>query len=253
MALLPCHRTSTRLVGVVLALAIATAPASGAAALAPATAVADADDDAPLDTEDAAVPDEQAPPDDDEPTALADEDASVADATADADGDESGTTDDDGDSDDGDEIDTTDDGDAADGDDVADDDAPAEEPLPKLSRMQTAGWWTLFAGFAVGTTAGVFAGLAERQEDRAVRLATLFDAETGAQPLYADEQDEYEKILDRGRAYQRAAIGLAVVTGLTVAAAVTLFSVDASRRRGKGRTARRWQLRPTAGGWQVRF
>jgi hypothetical protein len=139
--------------------------------------------------------------------------------------------------------------------------APAPEPEPEsdvappLSRLQTAGWWTLFGGFAIGTTAGVFAGLAERQEDRALRLATLFDATTGKQPVYADEQDDYERYLRRGRAYQRTAIGLAAVTGATVVAAIVLFAVDASRRRTpRGTTARRRvRMAPRAGGWEVRF
>ena len=249
---LACHPTR-RVVGAALALAVAVAPASGAAASGPAP---EAGEDATADEPDAdgaqTRPTEPDAADDADPSTVGDDEVDdvVDDEVADDE-----VVDDEVVDDDADDADAATDDVATDDDETIapDDDVSADEALPKLSRMQTAGWWTLFAGFAVGTTAGVFAGLSERQEDRAVRLATLFDAETGAQPLYADEQAEYEKILDRGRAYQRTAIGLAVVTGVTVAAAVTLFSIDASRRRGKGRTARRWQLRPTAGGWQVRF
>jgi hypothetical protein len=142
-------------------------------------------------------------------------------------------------------------------DDVFDVAPDAEAGPPPLTRLQTAGWWTLFGAFAVGTTAGVFAGLAERQEDRALRLATLFDAETGRQPLYADHADDYERYLQRGRAYQRTAIGLAAVTGTAAIAAVVMFALDASRRRASASAQRRWRPRATVrargAGWEVRF
>ena|SRR5688572_11740842 len=131
----------------------------------------------------------------------------------------------------------------------------AEDELPPLTKLQTAGWWTLFGAFAVGTTAGVLAGLAERQEDRALRLATLFDGETMAQPEYEDEQAEYERYLRRGKAYQRGAIGLAAVSGAVVIAGIVLFAIDASRRKAAGKSAQRArvQVRPTVGGWEVAF
>lgn len=129
--------------------------------------------------------------------------------------------------------------------------APRAEPLRPL---QTAAWWTMFGAFSVGTTAGVLAGLAERQEDRATRLSTLFDAETGAQPLYADRQDEYEGYLRRGEGYARAAIGVGVVAGLTTAAAITLFAVDARRQRAeRPRSTARAALRVSPGAVEVRF
>lgn len=127
-----------------------------------------------------------------------------------------------------------------------------------LRPMQTAAWWTMFGAFAVGTTAGVLAGLAERQEDRATRLSTLFDAETGAQPLYADRKDEYERYLRRGEGYATAAIGVGIVAGAATLAAITLFAIDARRQRGdatrKGKEPpRRASLRVRGGGMEVRF
>jgi hypothetical protein len=124
-----------------------------------------------------------------------------------------------------------------------------------LRPMQTAAWWTMFGAFAVGTTAGVLAGLAERQEDRATRLSTLFDIQTGAQPLYADEQREYEDYLRRGEGYAKAAIGVGVVAGVATIAAITLFAIDAKRQRGDAaaKQPRRAALRVRGGGVEVRF
>lgn len=126
-----------------------------------------------------------------------------------------------------------------------------------LRPMQTAAWWTMFGAFAVGTTAGVLAGLAERQEDRATRLSTLFDAETGAQPLYADRKAEYERYLRRGEGYATAALGVGIVAGAATIAAITLFAIDARRQRGdathKGKPPRRTSLRVRGGGMEVRF
>lgn len=146
----------------------------------------------------------------------------------------------------------------------ADDDAEADDteapgaPGPTaapLRPIQTAAWWTMFGAFALGTTAGVLAGLAERQEDRATRLSTLFDVETGAQPLYADRKDEYERYLRRGEGYAKAALGVGVVAGAATLAAITLFAIDAARQR-KGAAPERkrrasWNVR--GGGMEVRF
>jgi hypothetical protein len=145
---------------------------------------------------------------------------------------------------------------------AAEDTTPANGALgptaAPLRPMQTAAWWTMFGAFAVGTTAGVLAGLAERQEDRATRLSTLFDAETGAQPLYADEQSEYEGYLRRGEGYAKAAIGVGVVAGVATIAAITLFAIDAKRQRGDAaprstKKERRAKLKLRGGGVEVRF
>lgn len=124
-----------------------------------------------------------------------------------------------------------------------------------LRPMQTAAWWTMFGAFAVGTTAGVLAGLAERQEDRATRLSTLFDSETGAQPLYADRKDEYEQYLRRGEGYGKAALGVGIVAGVATIAAITLFAIDAARQRKDAapKPKRRAKLRVLGGGVEVRF
>jgi hypothetical protein len=173
----------------------------------------------------------------------------------------------------GDATDEVADGEAADGDDAVDGDAAADDAADEptktdaaapgalgptaapLRPMQTAAWWTMFGAFAVATTAGVLAGLAERQEDRATRLSTLFDAETGAQPLYADRRSEYEQYLRRGEGYAKAAIGVGVVAGAATIAAITLFAIDARRQHGERAPAskRRVALRVRGGGVEVRF
>jgi hypothetical protein len=124
-----------------------------------------------------------------------------------------------------------------------------------LRPMQTAAWWTMFGAFAVGTAAGVLAGLAERQEDRATRMSTLFDAETGAQPLYVDRKDEYERYLRRGEGFATAAMGVGIIAGAATIAAITLFAIDARRQRGDAPRKQRGRmtLRVRGGGMQVRF
>jgi hypothetical protein len=136
------------------------------------------------------------------------------------------------------------------------DEESEEDPLPpgvpeRLPPMQQAGWWTVFGAFVLGTTAGVFAGLAERQEDKATRLASRFDLEDQAQLLYEDQRTEYEKLLRRGEAFQNTAIGLGVASGAVLIAAATLFLVD--RRRSRRGAAKRAQVRPHVGGFEVHF
>ncbi len=97
----------------------------------------------------------------------------------------------------------------------------------------------MFAGFTIGTVGGVLAGIAERQEDKATRLAVSFDLETGSQPLYSDVKGEYQQALDRGRAAQKAAIALGVIGIATAIAGVAVLVVDRQRNKAGRKTARR--------------
>ena len=137
-------------------------------------------------------------------------------------------------------------------DDDEDDD---DEAIPqRLPPMQTAGWWTLFGGFAIGTVAGVLAGLAEREEDRAVRLSVKYDLDSGAQPQYADIQNEYENSLRKGRAEANAAIALAVVGLGAAVAGLSVLLVGQVRDRQRKRNAPvNARVRVRGGGLQVRF
>ena len=214
----------------VLAAGLALAPGlAHARGMAPEATEADPDG-APTDepTTEAAPPGDEAPDDEGTAAAAADEDDAVdEDATVDED-----DTDDEAVSDES----TT----------------PPPAEVEPLRPLQTAAWWTMFGAFAVGTTAGVLSGLAERQEDRATRLSSLFDAETGAQPLYADRKDEYEGHLRRGKAYANAALGVGIVAGVATITAITLFAIDAKRQR-KTKEKPKAALRLNAGGVEVRF
>ncbi|HWB74642.1 MAG TPA: hypothetical protein VG755_06795 [Nannocystaceae bacterium] len=136
-----------------------------------------------------------------------------------------------------------------------DDDDDDDEAIPqRLPPMQTAGWWTLFGGFAIGTVAGVLAGLAEREEDRAVRLSVKYDLDTGAQPQYADIEQEYENSLKKGRAEANAAIALAVVGLGAAVAGLSVLLVGQVRDRQRKRNAPvNARVRMRGGGLQVRF
>lgn len=135
--------------------------------------------------------------------------------------------------------------------DAADDDAVPESPLPdRLPRLQRIGWYHVLGAFTLGTTAGLLAGLAEREEDRATRIASGYDFETGAAILYRDRQAQYEEILDRGQALETSAIVVGALAGATAIAAITLFAIDA-RRKKPSATARRTRVGP--GSLEVSF
>jgi len=127
----------------------------------------------------------------------------------------------------------------------ASDDVP--ERLPPLQR---AAWWTMFGTFALATTGGVFAGMAEVQEDRALRLSSIIDLETGGRYSYDDKKAEYDEILDKGARQAGIARGFLIGAGVTLVAGIALFAVDAKRSKKKTTRAR---VRPTGGGLEVRF
>jgi hypothetical protein len=141
--------------------------------------------------------------------------------------------------------------------DAKTDEGADDEQVPqRLPPMQTAGWWTLFGGFAIGTVAGVLGGLAEREEDRAIRLSVRYDLTTNSQPQYQDIRSEYEQTLRKGHAEASAGIALAVVGLAAAVAGITVLAVAQARDRKakrtvKGTTARHLDLR--GGGLRVRF
>lgn len=135
-------------------------------------------------------------------------------------------------------------------DDGIDDTAPRSQLPDRLPRLQRIGWYHVLGAFTLGTTAGLLAGLAERQEDKATRIASGYDPETAGAQLYADRQEAYETSLDRGQAYETSAIVTGALAGATAIAAITLFAVDA-KRRGPSATARRTRIGP--GSLEVSF
>lgn len=130
----------------------------------------------------------------------------------------------------------------AEGPDVDDGDGSLDVPT-KLPKLQRIAWVHVLGAFALGTTAGVLVGLAEREEDRAFRLVASYNLESSTAPLYADHQTRYERILDRGQGFQTSAIVVGALAGASAVAAITLFAVDA-RRRKPSSTARRTTVGP---------
>lgn len=123
----------------------------------------------------------------------------------------------------------------------------------RLTPMQTAGWWTLFGGVAVGTLAGVMAGLAERREDRALRLSVRFELDTGAQTRFEDVQGEYDSALRRGRAQANAGIALAVIGLAAAVAGIAVLGVAGVRQRKAANRKDSARLQWRGSGMQVRF
>ncbi len=129
-------------------------------------------------------------------------------------------------------------------------DVSADVPA-RLPPLQRAGWWSMFGAFALASTGGVFAGLAEVQEDKAERLTLTLDASTGSKLVYEGIEAEYDDILRVGRRDAALAKGFLVAGGGFLIAGVALFIVHATRgRKASAATAR---LRPAAGGLEVRF
>jgi hypothetical protein len=129
-------------------------------------------------------------------------------------------------------------------------DAAADVPA-RLPPLQRRGWWFMFGAFALASTGGVFAGLAEVQEDKAERLTLTLDADTGARLVYADIAGEYDDILKVGRRDAALAKGFLAAGGGFLIAGITFFIIHASR--GRKAAAARARLRPAAGGLEVRF
>lgn len=125
-------------------------------------------------------------------------------------------------------------------------DKPAEGVPERLPPLQRGAWWTLFAGFALAATGGVFAGLAETEEDRAQRVVATVDPDTGGALVYSDARAEYEEILARGRRDAAVAQGLLVAGAAVLVAGVGLFIADGVKRK-------RSRVRAGLGGLQVRF
>lgn len=119
----------------------------------------------------------------------------------------------------------------------------------RLPPMQRAAWWCMFGTFALAGTGGVFAGLAEVQEDEAERVAITLDTTTGGQQQYTgDARSEYETALQKGARDANIARGFLAASGATLVAGVVLFVVHATRtRKQPGR------LRAAAGGLAVQF
>lgn len=137
--------------------------------------------------------------------------------------------------------------------DAKPDNAPANVPAPpreRLPTLQRLGWWHVLGALSLGTAAGVFAGLAEREEDRVTRIAVGFDLSQGRSTLYAEREDDYERALARGEAYQATAYVLSGLAAATAVVAATFFVLDA-RRKPAQRAARRTRLGP--GTMEVRF
>jgi hypothetical protein len=137
--------------------------------------------------------------------------------------------------------------------------APAPETVEeaevpeRLAPLQVAGWWTLFGGVSIGTVAAVMAGLAERQEDRALRLSVFFDLETGAQSRYEDVEGEYEAALRKGRAQANAGIALGVIGLSAAVAGIAMLAVAARNQKRAGKPKSNARLQWRMGGMQVRF
>ncbi|MBZ5709049.1 hypothetical protein [Nannocystis pusilla] len=125
-------------------------------------------------------------------------------------------------------------------------DKPVEGVPERLPPLQRGGWWAVFAGFALASTGGVFAGLAETEEDKALRLVSQLDPETGSSLQFADVKGEYDAILARGRRDAILAQSFLAAGGVALAVGIGLFIADRVKRRPARVTA-------GAGGLQVRF
>ncbi len=135
----------------------------------------------------------------------------------------------------------------------ADKAALAEVPQ-RLPPLQRGAWWSMFGAFALASAGGVFAGLAEVQEDKAQRLAITLDTSTGMQTPFADVKGEYDDILRIGRRDAAVARGFLAGGAGFLVAGVVLFIVHAVRVRKAGPPGDgQPRVRAARGGLEVRF
>lgn len=125
-------------------------------------------------------------------------------------------------------------------------DKPAEGVPDRLPPLQRGGWWSIFAAFALASTGGVFAGLAEAEEDRAARLVATIDPDTGSQQQYADIQSDYEAILADGRRDAILARSFLAAGGAALVVGLGFFIADRVKRRPA-------RVRAGLGGLTIRF
>ena len=134
------------------------------------------------------------------------------------------------------------------------DNAALTDVPSRLPPLQRGAWWSMFGAFALASAGGVFAGLAEVQEDKAERLAITLDSSTGMQLPYADIQGEYEDILRTGRRDAAVAKGLISGGAGFLVAGVVLFIVHAVRaRKADANKTDAPRVRAARGGLEVRF
>jgi hypothetical protein len=124
--------------------------------------------------------------------------------------------------------------------------APVDGVPERLPPLQRGAWWSVFAGFALASVGGVFAGLAETEEDKAARLVAQVDPTSGGALRYADVKGEYNEILARGRRDAVLAQTFLAVGGAVLVVGISLFVADRVKRRPA-------RVRAGLGGLQVRF
>ena len=107
----------------------------------------------------------------------------------------------------------------------------------RLRPLQAAGWWTLFGTVVLGTTGGVLAGLAERQEEEAIRATQMLNLSTGASLEYSEISEQYEQMIDRGERLSWGARGFFIVGAATAITSITLFALDRKRHAQEDRVS----------------
>ena len=122
----------------------------------------------------------------------------------------------------------------------------AEDPLPEgvpetLPRLQRAGWWSVFGGVTLATAGGIFAGLAEREQNEASNLATVFDPESGSRLIFEDVQAEYEDHVRRGNAFAWTSRGFLIVGGAGIVTGIVLFALQKKRGVTQDQARLRWR------------
>lgn len=123
---------------------------------------------------------------------------------------------------------------------------PVDGVPERLPPLQRGGWWSVFGGFALASVGGVFAGLAETEEDRATRLVSQIDPTTGSALQYSEVQAEYDQILARGRRDAILAQSFLAAGAAVFAVGIGLFIADRVKRRPP-------RVRAGLGALQVRF
>lgn len=102
-----------------------------------------------------------------------------------------------------------------------------------MNTLQIAGWSSLLGGLALGAGASALLNAAQTSEGSAQRILRRFDETSGAHPIYAGVQTEYNKHLNRAAIRRSSALALSITAGVAFLTGVTLAIVGATQRKGK--------------------
>lgn len=109
--------------------------------------------------------------------------------------------------------------------------ARSSKTRPRLRKMEVAAWSSIFSsGLLLALSAAAYS-YSQVHLSRAERIVSRFDNRTGAHPVYAEVQSEYQKQRRRAGALQSTALGLSIATAVALGTGLTLLQIDRKTKK----------------------